>query len=116
MYYIRMTLSICLLRVWWVAFYAVPLKETKFCDNDLLANPIMEALHLWREHMLCRGEEDWIFAIGSFTARRPTRTRSSFANTLAGDRANLWAQEQQGRSYWLAPLRRSLATLLISNG
>ena len=94
------------------------LKETKSCDNDLpLAKPIMEALRLWREHTPYRGEEDWIFASPFFHGKTPYTYQILFRKHIQPviEKISGLKSSKQAPIGWHT-LRRSLATLLISNG
>jgi hypothetical protein len=94
------------------------LKETKSRDNDLpLANPILEALRLWREYTPYRGEEDWIFASPFFHGRTPFTYQILFRKHIRPviEKISGLKSSKQAPIGWHT-LRRSLATLLISNG
>jgi len=94
------------------------LKETKSCDNDLpLAKPIMTALRLWREHTPYRGEEDWIFASPFFHGKTPYTYQILFRKHIRPviEKVSGLKSSKQAPIGWHT-LRRSLATLLISNG
>jgi len=94
------------------------LKETKSRDNDLpLAKPIMDALRLWREHTPYRGEEDWIFASPFFHGKSPYTYQILFRKHIRPviEKVSGLKSSKQAPIGWHT-LRRSLATLLISNG
>jgi integrase len=94
------------------------LKETKSCDNDLpLAKPIMDALRLWRKHTPYHGEEDWIFASPFFHGKTPYTYQILFRKHIRPviEKISGLKSSKQAPIGWHT-LRRSLATLLISNG
>jgi integrase len=94
------------------------LKGTKSRDNALpLAKSVMEVLRLWRGHTPYRGEEDWIFASPFFHGRTPFTYQILFRKHIRPVIERIAGIKSSKR----APIgwhtfRRSLATLLISNG
>ena len=94
------------------------LKETKSRDNALpLAQPVLEVLRLWREHTPYRSGEDWIFASPHFNGRMPYTYQILFRRHIRPviERVSGLKSSKQAPIGWHT-LRRSLATLLISNG
>jgi integrase len=93
------------------------LKETKSRDNALpLAQPVLEVLRLWREHTPYRSGEDWIFASPHFNGRTPYTYQILFRRLRPViERVSGLKSSKQAPAGWHT-LRRSLATLLISNG
>jgi integrase len=93
------------------------LNETKSRNNALpLAEPVLQVLRLWRDHTPYRSDEDWIFASPHYHGnsvhlqilfRRHIRP---VIEKISGLRSS-----KQAPIGWHT-LRRSLATLLISNG
>jgi integrase len=94
------------------------LKETKSCDNPLpLAEPVMEMLRLWREHTPYRGEGDWIFASPFFHGKKPYTSQILFRKHIRPviEKIAGLKSSKQAPIGWHT-LRRSLGTLLVSNG
>ena len=94
------------------------LKGTKSRDNALpLAKSVMEVLRLWRGHTPYRGEEDWIFASPFFHGRTPFTYQILFRKHIRPviERIAGIKSSKQAPIGWRT-FRRSLATLLISNG
>jgi len=94
------------------------LKGTKSRDNALpLAKSVMEVLRLWRGHTPYRGEEDWIFASPFFHGRTPFTYQILFRKHIRPviERIAGIKSSKEAPIGWHT-FRRSLATLLISNG
>ena len=94
------------------------LKETKSRSNSLpLAEAVLDVLRLWREHTLYRSDEDWIFASPHFHGRTPYTYQILFRRHIRPliERVSGLKSSKQAPIGWHT-LRRSLATLLISNG
>jgi integrase len=94
------------------------LKGTKSRDNALpLAKSVMEVLRLWRGHTPYRGEEDWIFASPFFHGRTPFTYQILFRKHIRPviERIAGIKSSKTAPIGWHT-FRRSLATLLISNG
>src|SRR5579864_4317156 len=93
-------------------------QETKSGSNPLpLAQAVLEVLRLWREHTPYRSNEDWIFASPHYHGKTPYTYQILFRRhirpvieNIAGIRSS-----KEAPIGWHT-LRRSLATLLISNG
>jgi integrase len=100
------------------AFVEGELKDTKSRNNALpLARPL-NVLRLWREHTPYRSEEDWIFASPHYHGKTPYLsdpfpTSHSPCNII--ERVSTFKSSKQAPIGWHT-LRRSLPTLLISNG
>ncbi len=93
-------------------------KETKSRDNDLpLAKPIMDMLRLWREHTPYRADTDWIFASPFHHGRTPYTYQILFRRHIRPviEKLTGLKSTKQAPIGWHT-LRRSLATLLVSNG
>ena len=94
------------------------LKETKSRNNALpLALPVLKVLRLWRGHTPYRSDEDWIFASPHFHGTTPYNYQILFRRHIRPviERVSgLWSSKQAPIGWHT--LRRSLATLLISNG
>jgi len=92
--------------------------ETKSKNNPLpLAEPVLQVLRLWRENTAYRSEEDWIFASPHYHGKTPYTYQILFRRHIrpviekvAGTKSS-----KEAPIGWHT-LRRSLATLLISNG
>ena len=99
------------------AFVEGELKETKSRNNPLpLAESVLQVLRLWRENTAYRSDEDWIFASPHYHGKTPYTYQILFCRHIVPS-----SRESQIKSSKEAPigwhtLRRSLATLLISNG
>lgn len=94
------------------------LKETKSGDNPLpLAASVMDVLRLWREHTPYRGEDDWIFASPHFHGKTPYTSQILFRKHIRPviEQFASLKSSKQAPIGWHT-LRRSLATLLVSNG
>ncbi len=94
------------------------LKETKSRNNALpLAQPVLKVLRLWREHTRYRSDEDWIFASPHFHGKTPYTYQILFRRHIRPviERVSGLKSSKQAPIGWHT-LRRSLATLLISNG
>jgi integrase len=94
------------------------LKETKSKSNSLpLAEAVLDVLRLWREHTPYRSDEDWIFASPHFHGRTPYTYQILFRRHIRPviERVSGLKSSKQA-PIGLHTLRRSLATLLISNG
>ena len=94
------------------------LKETKSRNNPLpLAESILEVLRLWRKNTAYRSDDDWIFASPHYHGKTPytyqilvRRHIRPVIERIAGIKSS-----KEAPIGWHT-LRRSLATLLISNG
>jgi integrase len=94
------------------------LKETKSRNSPLpLAQSVMEILRLWREHTAYRSDEDWIFASPHYHGKTPYTYQILFRRHILPviERVSGLKSSKQAPIGWHT-LRRSLATLLISNG
>ena len=94
------------------------LKETKSRSNPLpLAQSVMEILRLWRQNTAYRSDEDWIFASPHYHGRTPYTYQILFRRHILPviERVSGLKSSKQAPIGWHT-LRRSLATLLISNG
>lgn len=100
------------------AFVEGELKETKSRSNPLpLAQPVLEVLGLWREHTPYRWEDDWIFASPHYHGKTPYTYQILFRRHIRPviERVSGIKSSKEAPIGWHT-LRRSLATLLISNG
>jgi integrase len=100
------------------AFVEGELKETKSRNNALpLAPSVLKVLRLWREHTPYRSDEDWIFASPHFHGKTPYTYQILFRRHIRPviERVSGLKSSRQAPIGWHT-LRRSLATLLISNG
>jgi len=100
------------------AFVEGELKETKSRNNALpLAQSVLKVLRLWREHTPYRSDEDWIFASPHFHGKTPYTYQILFRRHIRPviERVSGLKSSRQAPIGWHT-LRRSLATLLISNG
>ena len=97
------------------------LKETKSRNNPLpLAEPVLQVLRLWREHTPYRSDEDWIFASPHYDGRTPYTYQILFRRHIRPvieriEKVSGIKSSKETPIGWHT-LRRSLATLLISNG
>jgi len=94
------------------------LKETKSRNNPLpLAEPVLQVLRLWREHTAYRLDEDWIFASPYRDGRTPYTYQILFRRHIRPviEKVSGLKSSKQAPIGWHT-LRRSLATLLVSNG
>jgi integrase len=94
------------------------LKETKSRSNPLpLAQPVLDVLRLWREHTPYRSDEDWIFASPHYRGKTPYTYQILFRRHVRPviERVSGLKSSKAAPLGWHT-LRRSLATLLISNG
>lgn len=94
------------------------LKETKSRSNPLpLAQPVLDVLRLWRKHTPYRSDEDWIFASHYYHGKTPYTYQILFRRHILPviERVSGLKSSKQAPIGWHT-LRRSLATLLISNG
>lgn len=94
------------------------LKETKSRNNPLpLAEPVLQVLRLWREHTPYRSEEDWIFASPYYDGTTPYTYQILFRRHIRPviEKISGIKSSKEAPIGWHT-LRRSLATLLISNG
>ncbi|MGA7293801.1 MAG: site-specific integrase [Terriglobales bacterium] len=94
------------------------LKETKSRNNPLpLAEPVLQVLRLWREHTPYRSEEDWIFASPYYDGKTPYTYQILFRRQIRPviEKVSGIKSSKEAPIGWHT-LRRSLATLLISNG
>lgn len=94
------------------------LKETKSRNNPLpLAESVLRVLRLWRKHTPYRSEEDWIFASPHYDGKTPYTYQILFRRHIRPVIENISGlkSSRQAPVEWHT-LRRSLATLLISNG
>jgi integrase len=100
------------------AYVEGELKPTKSRDNDLpLGKPILEVLRLWRQHTPYNQDENFIFASPFFGGKRPYTYQILFRRHIRPviERVSGLKSSKQAPIGWHT-LRRSLATLLISNG
>ena len=94
------------------------LKETKSRSNPLpLAQPVLDVLRLWRKHTPYRSDEDWIFASHYHHGKTPYTYQILFRRHILPviERVSALRSSREAPIGWHT-LRRSLATLLISNG
>jgi integrase len=94
------------------------LKETKSRNNALpLAQAVLKVLRLWREHTPYRADEDWIFASPHYDGKTPYTYQILFRRHILPviERVSGLKSSREAPIGWHT-LRRSLATLLISNG
>ena len=94
------------------------LKETKSRNNPLpLAEPVLQVLRLWRENTAYRSDEDWIFASSHYHGETPYTYQILFRRHIRPviERVAGIKSSKEAPIGWHT-LRRSLATLLISNG
>jgi integrase len=94
------------------------LKETKSRNNPLpLAEPVLQILRLWRERTPYRSEEDWIFASPHYDGKTPYTYQILFRRHIRPvlEKVSGIRSSKEAPIGWHT-LRRSLATLLISNG
>ena len=94
------------------------LKETKSRSNALpLTQSILKVLRLWREHTPYQSDEDWIFASPHYHGKTPYTYQILFRRHIRPviERVSGLKSSKQAPIGWHT-LRRSLATLLISNG
>lgn len=94
------------------------LKETKSRNNPLpLAESVLQVLRLWRENTAYRSDEDWIFASPHYHGKTPYTYQILFRRHIRPviERISGIKSGQEAPIGWHT-LRRSLATLLISNG
>jgi integrase len=100
------------------AFVEGELKETKSRNNALpLAEPVLQVLRLWRDHTPYRSDEDWIFASPHYHGKTPYTYQILFRRHIRPviEKISGLRSSKQAPIGWHT-LRRSLATLLISNG
>jgi len=94
------------------------LKETKSRSNPLpLGQPVLDVLRLWRAHTAYRSDEDWIFASPHYHGKTPYTYQILFRRHIRPviERVSGLQSSKEAPIGWHT-LRRSLATLLISNG
>ena len=94
------------------------LKETKSRNNPLpLAESVLQVLRLWRENTAYRSDEDWIFASPHYHGKTPYTYQILFRRHIRPviERIAGIKSSKEAPIGWHT-LRRSLATLLISNG
>lgn len=94
------------------------LKETKSRSNALpLAPAVLKVLRIWRQHTPYRGDEDWIFASPHYRGKTPYTYQILFRRHILPviERVSGLKRSKEAPIGW-PTLRRSLATLLISNG
>jgi integrase len=94
------------------------LKETKSRNNPLpLAECVLQVLRLWRENTAYRSDEDWIFASPHYHGKTPYTYQILFRRHIRPviERISGIKSSKEAPIGWHT-LRRSLATLLISNG
>lgn len=94
------------------------LKETKSRNNPLpLAESVLQVLRLWRENTAYRSDEDWIFASPHYHGKTPYTYQILFRRHIRPviERVSGIKSSKEAPIGWHT-LRRSLATLLISNG
>jgi integrase len=93
-------------------------KGTKSLDTPLpLAQAIMDLLRLWRQHTPYREDSDWIFASPHFHGKTPYTSQILFRRHIRPVIEKLIGRKstKEAPIGWHT-LRRSLASLLISNG
>jgi len=94
------------------------LKETKSRNNPLpLAECVLQVLRLWRENTAYRSDEDWIFASPHYHGKTPYTYQILFRRHIRPviEKISGIKSSKEAPIGWHT-LRRSLATLLISNG
>jgi integrase len=94
------------------------LKITKSGDNPLpVAKPVLDVLRLWREHTPYCGEDDFIFASAFFHGEKPLNYQTLFRKHIQPviERISGLESSKKAPIGWHT-FRRSLATLLVSNG
>jgi len=94
------------------------LKETKSGNNPLpLAESVLQVLRLWRENTAYRSDEDWIFASPHYHGKTPYTYQILFRRHIRPvlEKISGIKSSKEAPIGWHT-LRRSLATLLISNG
>ena len=94
------------------------LKETKSRNNPLpLAESVLQVLRLWRENTAYRSDEDWIFASPHYHGKTPYTYQILFRRHIRPVIEKICGikSSKEAPIGWHT-LRRSLATLLISNG
>jgi len=94
------------------------LKETKSRNNPLpLAESVLQVLRLWREKTAYRSDEDWIFASPHYHGKTPYTYQILFRRHIRPviEKISGIKSSKEAPIGWHT-LRRSLATLLISNG
>jgi integrase len=94
------------------------LKETKSRSNPLpLAESVLQVLRFWRENTAYRSDEDWVFASPHYHGKTPYTYQILFRRHIRPviERVAGIKSSKQAPIGWHT-LRRSLATLLISNG
>jgi integrase len=94
------------------------LKETKSRNNPLpLAESVLQVLRLWRENTAYRSDEDWIFASPHYHGKTPYTYQILFRRHIRPviEKISGIKSSKKAPIGWHT-LRRSLATLLISNG
>jgi integrase len=94
------------------------LKETKSRNNPLpLAETVLQVLSLWRENTAYRSDEDWIFASPHYHGKTPYTYQILFRRHIRPviERVSGIKSNKEAPIGWHT-LRRSQATLLISNG
>ena len=82
-----------------------------------LAEPVLQVLRLWRDHTPYRSDEDWIFASPHYHGNTPYTYQILFRRHIRPviEKISGLRSSKQAPIGWHT-LRRSLATLLISNG
>jgi hypothetical protein len=82
-----------------------------------LGRPVLNVLRLWRAHTPYRLDEDWIFASPHYHGKTPYTYQILFRRHIQPviERVSNLKSSKQAPIGWHT-LRRSLATLLISNG
>lgn len=94
------------------------LKETKSRNNPLpLAESVLQVLRLWRENTAYRSDDDWIFASPHYHGKTPYTYQILFRRHIRPviEKVAGIKSSKEAPIGWHT-LRRSLATLLISNG
>lgn len=94
------------------------LKETKSRNNPLpLADSVLQVLRLWRENTAYRSDDDWIFASPHYHGKTPYTYQILFRRHIRPviEKVAGIKSSKEAPIGWHT-LRRSLATLLISNG
>jgi hypothetical protein len=82
-----------------------------------LAESVLQVLHFWRENTAYRSDEDWVFASPHYHGKTPYTYQILFRRHIRPviERVAGIKSSKQAPIGWHT-LRRSLATLLISNG
>jgi Phage integrase family len=86
-------------------------------EQDPPQKPVLEVMRLWREHTPYRSNEHWIFASPHYHGKTPYTCQILFRRHIRPmiERVSGLKSSKEAPIGWHT-LRRSLATLLISNG